>query len=279
MDDGMKITVLIADDEPLARRGIALRLREYPDIEIVGMSADGRQAVQRIAELAPDLVFLDIHMPVMSGIEVLRSLPAETLPVIIFLTAFDEHALAAFEVQALDYLLKPIDETRFSVAVERAKRMIALKRHSAVSGGWSMPLESSGDTGPLKRLTVRNGRNITFVDTESIDWIEAAGDYAELHVGSKVCLIRESLTTLETLLDPEDFLRVHRSVIVQVDRIVRITALANRDGYLTLRNGTSLRMSRSYSRSLRECLRNRRTKDASLRPTIAADLPTKNPAR
>lgn len=275
----MKITVLIADDEPLARRGIALRLREHPDIEIVGMSADGRQAVQRITELAPDLVFLDIHMPVMSGIEVLRSLPAETLPVIIFLTAFDEHALAAFEVQALDYLLKPIDETRFSVAVERAKKMIALKRHSALSSGRSMALNPSGEAGPLKRLTVRNGRNITFVDTDSIDWIEAAGDYAELHVGGKVCLIRESLTTLETLLDPADFLRVHRSVIVQVDRIVRITALANRDGYLTLRNGTSLRMSRSYSRSLRECLRNRRAKDASLRPSVAADPPPKSSAR
>jgi two-component system LytT family response regulator len=261
----MKITVLIADDEPLARRGIALRLREHPDIEIVGMSADGRQAVQRIAELAPDLVFLDIHMPVMSGIEVLRSLPAETLPVIIFLTAFDEHALAAFEVQALDYLLKPIDETRFSIAVERAKRMIALKRHSALLSSSSLPLESTGeaiDAGPLRRLTVRNGRNITFVDAESIDWIEAAGDYAELHAGAKVYLIRESLTTLETLLDPAEFLRVHRSVIVQVDRIVPITALANRDGYLTLRNGTSLRMSRSYSRSLRECLRNRKAKEA-----------------
>jgi two-component system LytT family response regulator len=256
----MRIRVLIVDDEPLARRGIALRLRDYPDIEVVGMCADGRQAVQRINELAPDLVFLDIHMPVMSGIDVLRSLPAETLPVIIFLTAFDEHALAAFEVQALDYLLKPIDETRFPVAVERARRMIALKRQSALNGARLTPLDS-GNAVSLKRFVIRNGKEVTFVETASVDWIEAAGDYAQLHAGNKTYLIRESLTTLETLLDPKEFLRVHRSVIIQVDRIVRITALANRDGYLTLRDGTSLRMSRSYSRPLRECLRNRKAKE------------------
>jgi two-component system, LytTR family, response regulator len=260
----MKIRVLIVDDEPLARKGVALRLREHPDMEVIGMCADGKQALQRIVELAPDLVFLDIHMPVMGGIEVLRSLPSETLPVIIFLTAFDEHALAAFEVQALDYLLKPIDDTRFFTALKRARRQIGLKHQSALNTNASMTPGSNGGTRdgrPLKRFAVRNGKDVTFVEIANIDWIEAAGDYAQLHAGGKVYLIRESLSTLEARLDPNDFLRIHRSAIIRVDRIVRITALANRDGYLTLRNGTSLRVSRSYSRPLRDCLRNRKVAD------------------
>ena len=123
----MIIRVMIVDDEPLARKGVALRLRDYPDFEIVGTCSDGKQAIRRIPELAPDLVFLDIQMPLISGIEVLRALPAETLPMIVFLTAFDECSLAAFEVQALDYLLKPIDDARFFAAVERARRLIKLK--------------------------------------------------------------------------------------------------------------------------------------------------------
>jgi two-component system, LytTR family, response regulator len=261
----MIIKVLIVDDEPLARKGIALRLREYPDIEIVGMCSDGKQAIQRIPELAPDLVFLDIQMPLVSGIEVLRALPGETLPVIIFLTAFDEHALAAFEVQALDYLLKPIDEVRFFAAVERARRLIKLKHQSALYDLAPMPQDPSGEPrnlNPLKRFAVRKGKELAFVEASTIDWIEAAGDYAELHVKDKTYLIRESLNTLETLLDRNDFLRIHRSAIIRLDRIVRITALANRDGYLTLNNGTSLRVSRSYSKRLKNLLRNRKSAEA-----------------
>ncbi|MGD0891126.1 MAG: LytTR family DNA-binding domain-containing protein [Terracidiphilus sp.] len=261
----MVIRVLIVDDEPLARKGIALRLREYPDIEIVGMCSDGKQAIQRIPELAPDLVFLDIQMPLVSGIEVLRALPAETVPVIIFLTAFDEHALAAFEVQALDYLLKPIDEVRFFAAVERARRLIKLKQQSALYDLAPIPQEAGREArnlDPLKRFAVRKGKELTFVEASTIDWIEAAGDYAELHVKDKTYLIRESLNTLETLLDRNDFLRIHRSAIIRLDRIVRITALANRDGYLTLTNGTSLRVSRSYSKRLKNLLRNRKSAEA-----------------
>jgi len=247
----MKIKVLIVDDEPLARKGVALRLRDDAGIEVVGMCANGRQAVQRITELQPDLVFLDIQMPLMSGIEVLRALPAETIPAVIFLTAFDDHALEAFEVQALDYLLKPIDDSRFVVAVERAKRLIALKQEDALHG--------RGGEERLKRFTIRNGKEVTFVETVNIDWIEAAGDYAQLHVGEKTHLIRESLNTLETVLDRNDFLRVHRSSIIRLDRIVRVSALPNRDGSLTLQNGVSLRVSRSYSKPLKNCLRNRKS--------------------
>jgi two-component system LytT family response regulator len=261
----MIIRVLIVDDEPLARKGVALRLRDYPDVEIVGICSDGKQAIQRIPELAPDLVFLDIQMPLISGIEVLRALPAENLPVIIFLTAFDEHALAAFEVQALDYLLKPIDDVRFFAAVERARRLIKLKHQSALYDMAPMPQGSSEDTkslNPLTRFAVRKGKELTFVEATTIDWIEAAGDYVELHVREKTYLIRESLNTLETLLDGNDFLRIHRSAIIRLDQIVRITALANRDGWVTLRNGTSLRVSRSYSKRLKNLLRNRKAAEA-----------------
>jgi two-component system LytT family response regulator len=258
----MKIKVLIVDDEPLARKGVALRLREQSDVEIVGMCSNGKQAVQRITELAPDLVFLDIQMPLMSGIEVLRALPAQKLPTIIFLTAFDEHALAAFEVQALDYLLKPIDESRFFVALERARRLITMKQQSAVYNQTNLSFNSASAAASVeafKRFTVRIGKELSFVETANIDWIEAAGDYAQLHVGPRAYLIRESLSTLETMLNQNDFLRIHRSAIVQLDRIVRITALPNRDGYLTLRTGVSLRLSRSYSRQLRKSLKNRKT--------------------
>jgi len=256
----MTIKVLIVDDEPLARKGVALRLREHPDMEVIGMCSDGKQAIQRIAELAPDLVFLDIQMPVIGGIEVLRSLSTENLPVIIFLTAFDQHALAAFEVQALDYLLKPIDEVRFFAAVQRARRQIKLRRQSTLLGQSQLPLDhgDSSRAKPLKRFTIRSGKEVVFVETLHIDWIEAAGDYAQLHAKDKTYLIRESLNTLEKLLDTNDFLRIHRSIIVQLDRIVRITARPNRDGHLTLRNGTSLRVSRSYSNPLKNRLRNRK---------------------
>jgi two-component system, LytTR family, response regulator len=261
----MVIKVLIVDDEPLARKGVALRLREYPDIEIVGMCSDGKQAIQRIPELAPDLVFLDIQMPLVSGIEVLRALPAETLPVIIFLTAFDEHALAAFEVQALDYLLKPIDEVRFFAAVERARRLIKLKHQSVLYSHTSVSQDSSREArnvSPFRRFAVRNGKELTFVETTTIDWVEAAGDYVQLHVKDKTYLLRESLNAMETMLDRNDFVRIHRSAIIRLDRIVRIAALANRDGYLTLNNGTSLRVSRSYSKRLKNSLRNRKSAEA-----------------
>ena len=246
----MSIRVLIVDDEPLARKGVELRLRTQSDVELVGMCTNGRQAVQRITELQPDLVFLDIQMPLMSGIEVLRSIPDEVQPAIIFLTAYDEHALEAFEVQALDYLLKPIDDRRFVAALERARKLIALKQQKLL-------YERTGSE-RLKRFTVRTGKELTFVDTVQIDWIEAAGDYAQLHVGERTYLIRESLNTLETMLEPEDFLRVHRSSIVRLDRIVRLEALSNRDGNLTLRGGTSHRVSRSYSKPLQAYLKNRR---------------------
>jgi two-component system LytT family response regulator len=252
------IRVLIVDDEPLARRGVLLRLADQRDIEVVGECSNGKEALQRISDLGPDLIFLDIQMPRMNGIDVLRHLSRKSMPVVIFLTAYDEYALAAFEVQALDYLLKPIDDSRFRAALERAKHLIRLKQqdelYERLQKLISLHEEQKSDSF-IKRFAVRSGERVGFIHVGDINWIEAAGDYAELHTTEKTYLIRESLSSLENRLHPDHFLRIHRSAIVRLDRIVRITAAANRDGFLTLRDGTSLRYSRSYSRPLRASLR------------------------
>ena len=183
-----------------------------------------------------------------AGFEALKSLPEGVQPTVIVLTAFDEYALAAFDVQALDYVLKPIDDVRFFTALDRARRMISLKRRDiaqSFASAESNASEAAIDLLPVKRFTVRVGKELVFIESDTIDWIEAAGDYAELHVALKTYLIRQSLSTLENMLDREDFFRVHRSTIIRLDRIIRISALANRDGSVTLRDGVSLRVSRS----------------------------------
>lgn len=258
----MNVRVLIVDDEPLARRGVSLRLAEHPDITVIGECSSGEEAVKAILAHKPDLVFLDIQMPGMCGIDVLRVLPAGSVPCIIFLTAYDEYALAAFEVQALDYLLKPIDNVRFLVSLERARRLLALKQQDALHSRFEKLLElhaDRNDSGPSKRFAIRNGNQVTFVQSSEIDWIEAVGDYAGLHVGKKMHLLREPLHLLETRLDRSEFLRIHRSSIVKLDRITRIEPLANRDCRLTLSDGTHLRVSRTYSKPLHDLLRNRAT--------------------
>lgn len=257
----MKTRVLIVDDEELARRGVAIRLREHSDMVVVGECADGEEAIQSVSALNPDLIFLDIQMPGMSGIEMLRSLPEQSVaPVVIFLTAYDEYAVAAFEVRALDYLLKPVDDERFAFSLGRARRLLALEQQETLyvrmRGLLEMHSEDAGP-GPAKRFAVRTGHQVSFVQSADIDWVESVGDYAGLHVGNKTHLLRESLNVLESRLDHERFLRIHRSTIVQLDRITRIDSLPNRDCVVTLRDGTSLRVSRTYSKSLWNLLRNR----------------------
>lgn len=256
----MNVRVLIVDDEPLARRGVTLRLAEHPDMTVIGECSSGEEAIREILAQRPDLVFLDIQMPGMCGIEVLRALPAGTIPCIIFLTAYDEYALAAFEVQALDYLLKPIDNVRFLISLERARRLLALKQQDALHSRFEKLLElhaERNETGPSKRFAIRNGNQVVFVQSSEIDWIEAVGDYAGLHVAKKMHLLREPLHQLEGRLDRSEFMRIHRSSIVKLDRITRIEPLANRDCRLTLHDGTQLRVSRTYSKPLHDLLRNR----------------------
>ncbi len=242
--------VLIVDDERLARRGVAVRLRKYRDVEIVGECADGLSAVEKIVDLAPDLVFLDIQMPGMDGFEVLSALPRARLPNVIFLTAYEQHALRAFEVHALDYLLKPVDDERFAAALERARSV-------GDSSSRARILEMLGrNSGPYaSRFLVRRGSRISIVPAEDTDWIGAAGDYSELHVRGSAHLVRETMTSLEKKLDPEKFLRVHRSRIVRAACIVELTAMDNREYLIRLTDGSQHRSSRTYADQLQKWLR------------------------
>lgn len=244
---------LIVDDEPLARRGVALRLREFKDVEIVGECGDGPSAVDKIVSLKPDVVFLDVQMPGMDGFEVLRALPKDSLPGVIFLTAYEQHALQAFEVHALDYLLKPVDDERFAAAIERARKVTdsAWKDRTA-----ERLLEMLGCTGDkyLSRFTVRTGSRIQIVLAEDTDWISAAGDYAELHVRGRPHLLRETINTLEENLDPKKFLRIHRSRIVRTAAIVELRGIDNREYVVKLTDGSEHRSSRTYASALENWL-------------------------
>ncbi len=252
----MNIRVLVVDDEPLARVGITTRLAAYPDILVVGECSTGEEALNSIPLIAPDLLFVDVEMPGISGIDLLRALPKETARCLVFLTAHEEYALDAFNVEALDYLLKPIDDARFAACIDRARRMIALHRQEAnFERLYGLLTTTERPDGFLKRFPVRRGNEFTFVQAADVDWIEGLGDYAGLHVGGKTHLIREALTALEARLDRKQFVRIHRSTIVQVERIVRVEPSVNRDAVLTLRDGKTLRLSRTYRSRLEELLR------------------------
>ena len=257
----MSITALIVDDEPLARQGVALRLKAHPDIEVVGECENGREGYEAILALKPNLVFLDIQMPLVNGIELARSIPAADRPFIIFLTAFDEYVMRAFELHAIDYLLKPVDEARFRASLDHARRVLGTQQN-AHQIAYQQRLENllKQETAPatpaLREITIRNGRQVAFISVDDIDWIEAQGDYVEIHVGARTHLIRESLSVLEGRLDVSSFLRIHRSAIVRIQCIASVTALPNRGCSLKLRNGTKLRVSRTYSEHLRKLLRN-----------------------
>src|ERR1700689_452361 len=251
------ITVLVVDDEPHARRGIVLRLRRHPDFQLIGECGNGKTALQSIERLKPALVFLDIRMPGLNGLEVLKRLSKDCTSSFIFLTAFDEYALDAFEFHALDYLLKPIDDTRFTEALERVRRTSKLKSLEEKYAQLQELVNSERNTQRaafLSRFAVKTSDRVAFVRSEQIDWIEATGDYAGLHVGNKTFLIRTSINELARRLDPTAFTRVHRSAIVQIDRIVRIAPAVSGDARLTLSNGDEVRVSRSFSKPLRKIL-------------------------
>lgn len=253
----MTYKTVVIDDEPLARRGIVARLKPYPQFEIVAECGNGEDALVAIAEHHPHLIFLDVQMPEMDGFEMLENLPVDERPAVIFLTAFDQYALRAFDVHATDYLLKPIDDVRFVEAVERVQRVLQMEKDTTLSERLESllaDLHSRRATGNQQRFAIRNGRRIFFVTANEVEWIEAQGDYAALHVSGKTHLLREPLHILECRLDPAVFVRIHRSTIVRLDRIAEMQALANRDCLLRLKDGTSLRVSRSYSDRLQEAL-------------------------
>lgn len=238
--------VLIVDDEPLARRGVVLRLKRFRDVEVVGECGDGWSAVEKILELTPDIVFLDIQMPGMDGFEVLRALPKESIPAVVFLTAYEQHALRAFEVHALDYLLKPVNDERFGDAVRRARRF----GDSEFKTRMAERILEMLDHKPAKyvsRFPVRVGSRIELVLAEDIEWIAAAGDYAELHCGRRCHLVRETMNSLEEKLDPAQFLRIHRSRMVRVGCVQELRSIDNREYLVKLSDGSEHRSSRSYA--------------------------------
>jgi len=245
---------LIVDDEPLARRGVLARLRRFKDVETVGECADGRTAVDKILSLEPDVVFLDVQMPGMDGFEVLRSLPKDRLPGVIFLTAYRQHALHAFEVHALDYLLKPVDDERFAEAVERVRNLVDTGSKNRMAERILEMLGRNADK-YLSRFAVRMGSRIQIVLAEDTDWISAAGDYAELHVRGRPHLLRETMNTLEHKLDPEKFLRIHRSRIVRTAAIVELRGIDNREYLVKLTDGSEHRSSRTYASGLENWLK------------------------
>jgi two-component system LytT family response regulator len=247
------VLALIVDDEPLARRGVVLRLRKFKDVEIVGQCADGVSAVEKILDLSPDLVFLDVQMPGMDGFEVLRALPPDKLPNVIFLTAHEQHALRAFEVHALDYLLKPVDDERFAAAIGRARKLVDSSLKTRMAERVLQMLDQTQEKF-VSRFTVQTGSRIQIVQADDVEWIGAAGDYAELHAHGRAYLLRETMTSLEQRLNPATFLRIHRSRIVQVGNIVELRSIENREFIVRLSDGSEHRSSRTHANRLERWL-------------------------
>jgi two-component system LytT family response regulator len=246
-----KIRTLVVDDEPVARARVVSLLGEEPDIEVVGECSSGSQAVSAITEQTPDLVFLDVQMPEMDGFELARALGSDRMPAVVFVTAFDQYALRAFEIHALDYLLKPFSAQRFKSALSHAREQLA-QRHATTIGRHLLALlpDIQRREATLDRLVVKSSGRIYFVRTADIDWCEAAGNYISLHVGQQCHLIRETMNRLETQLDPSHFVRIHRSTIVNVERIQELRSSFNGEHVVLLRNGTRLALSRGYRDAL-----------------------------
>jgi two-component system LytT family response regulator len=248
-----KIKTLIVDDEPLARRNLRVLLERDAQIEILDECRNGREAVKAIKNLTPDLIFLDIQMPEMDGFDVLAHVGPEQIQAIIFVTAFDQYALKAFDVHALDYLLKPFDDERFARALERAKSQIAAREIDKLSKRLFALLEereserkgSIQEEHYLTRLMIKASNRMVLLKVEDIDFIEADGNYAKLHVGRKAHLLREKMHDLEGRLDPAKFVRIHRSVIVNLDRIKEMQPHFNGDYIVVLVDGQQLRLSRT----------------------------------
>mgnify|MGYP006281516935 CR=1 FL=1 len=257
----MSIRVLIVDDEPLARTGVAQLLDPVDEVTVVGEAADGAEAVRRIETEDPDLVFLDVQMPEMSGLEVVRAVGVDEMPVTIFVTAYDEYAVDAFDAHALDYLLKPIDEERFAEALERARTRLQEAEADALGRRLEGLLRQYGDEGtdrpddPIERFTVRSRDRIYFVDPDDVQWVESEGDYAALHDGEDTHLVRKTMKELEARLPAGQFLRIHRSYIVNVDYVEELRPLDHGTYRVHMAAGTPLKTSRGYRENVEALIR------------------------
>jgi len=244
----MTIRTLVVDDEPLGRERITMLLEDEPDVEVVGQCDDGPSALQKIKETSPHLVFLDVQMPERDGFEVMADLAHDRLPLVIFVTAYDCYALRAFEVRALDYLLKPFDRERFRMALDRARQEVALVEAEGIARRVLAFASDHPPEPPLppERLIVKTGGRVFFLRTRDIDWVEAAGNYLRVHVGADAHMIRQTMSGIEEQLDPRLFFRIHRSQIVNMDRIKELRPLFNGEYEVVLRTGARLTLSRTY---------------------------------
>ena len=241
------IRALVVDDEPLARARLRQLLEQDGDIRLLGECADGVEAIAAIRDRRPDLVFLDVQMPEKSGFDVLAALDPAERPAVVFVTAHDHHAIHAFEVNALDYLLKPFDEDRFRRTLARAKAALATDPHDLHRRTLALIEELKGPRRPpVDRLMIREAGRLFFLRTDEIDWIESEGNYVRLHAGGASHQLRETLSRLESQLDPGRFLRIHRSTIVNLDRVKEIQPLFHGEHRVLLADGTELTLSRGY---------------------------------
>jgi two-component system LytT family response regulator len=249
MTDTTKIRTVIVDDEELARDRIQSLLELQPDVEIVGVCTDGPSAVEMIDRVQPDLVFLDVQMPGMDGFEVVDNLERAKMPAVVFVTAHDAHALRAFEIHALDFLLKPFDQTRFEKALERARGQLSQAKGTTMLDSRLVTLleELHEERKYSERLIVKSSGRVFFVRTEEIDWVEASGNYVKIHTKNDAHLLRESMKNMEGKLDPKTFVRIHRSAIVNIDHIKELEPWFHGEYIVIMRDGTRLTASRVFS--------------------------------
>lgn len=249
------IRTLIVDDERLARNRVRRMLAFDPEVEVAGECANGEEALAQMESAPPDLLFLDIQMPAMDGFELLSKVDREKLPVVIFVTAFDEYALKAFEAHAFDYLLKPFDRRRFGDVLRRAKTQVGLVRAGNANGRLlDLLQEMETRRHDHTRIAIRSGGHVVLVKTQSIDWVEAADNYVCLHCSGETHVVRETMNSFERRLDQHRFLRIHRSTIVNLDRVKEMQPWFRGDYQVMLQDGTKLTLSRSYRDKLRGVL-------------------------
>ena len=248
----MPFTTLLVDDEPLAREGLRVLLARDPDVSAIHEARNGGEAVETIRRVRPDLVFLDVQMPEMDGFAVLQNVGAEQMPAVVFVTAHDKYAIQAFEMNAIDYLLKPVTEERFAKALARAKSSLKARPVEQANLQLLSLLETiAAPRRSLKRLAVRTAGKTVLVGIEDIDWVEAAENYVQLHVGRAEHLLHVTMNTLEKQLDPELFLRIHRGVIVNVRRIKEMQPVTHGEYVITLSNGVRVQSGRMYNERIK----------------------------
>ncbi len=249
------LRVMVADDQPMARERLVSLLAVEDDVELAGTASSGPEAVERIREASPDLVFLDLQMPGMDGFKVIETIGVDRMPPTVFVTAYDEYAVRAFEVQAIDYLLKPFGRQRFQSALARARRHLEWERHGQMAERLSELLRTGRSPEKAgERLLVKAGGRVSFVDVDSIDWVEAEGNYVRVHAGDQTHLLRETMNGLIERIGAQRFFRIHRSRIVNVRRVKELLISGGGDYQVVLWNGTQLGLSRLYRDALQEQL-------------------------